>query len=70
MVFLRVFSKVLLFGKYFLGFLLVAKYLFWVVQEYPTPVIPVCRFVKSTPWDITLLKILSATVQNWPIIVV
>ena len=36
---------------FFLGFLLVAENIFWVVQKYPTPLIPVCRFVKSTPWD-------------------
>ena len=43
--------RALLFGKYFfLGFLLVAKYFFGVVQKYTTALIPVCRFVKSTPW--------------------
>ena len=25
--------------------------IFWVGQEYPTPLIPVCRFIKSTPWN-------------------
>ena len=27
-----------------------AKY-FWVVQKYPAPLILVCRFFKSTPWE-------------------
>ena len=40
--------RVLLFGKFFLGFLSVAKYQFGVIQKYPSPLIPVCRSVKST----------------------
>ena len=27
------------------------KVFFRVVQKYSTPLIPVCRFIKSTPWD-------------------
>ena len=46
---LRVFFRVLLFGKYFFGFSVSGKIFFGVVQKYPTPLIPVCRFVKSTP---------------------
>ena len=34
----------------FLGFLSVAKY-FLVVQKYPTQLIPVFRYAKSTPWE-------------------
>ena len=37
---------VLLFGTYFFGFSVSGKVSFWVVQKYPTPLIPVCRFVK------------------------
>ena len=44
------FFRVLLFGKYFLGVLSVAKHFFSVVQKYPTPLISVCMFIKSTPW--------------------
>ena len=47
-VFVGIF-RVLFFGKYFLGFSLRGKVFFGVVQKYPTPLIPVCRFVKSTP---------------------
>ena len=47
LVFLRVFFRV--FGKYFFGFSVSGKVFFWVVQKYPTPLIPACRFVKSTP---------------------
>ena len=49
-MFLRVFFRVLLFGKYFFGFSVGGKVFFWVIQKYQTPLIPVCRFVKSTPW--------------------
>ena len=48
------FFRVLLFGKYFLGFLL-AKSIFWVIQNYPTPLIPVCRFAKFSPWAHSML---------------
>ena len=42
----------------FPSFLSVAKYFFWVVQKYPTPLIPVCRNAKSTPWvSIKLIRI-------------
>ena len=44
--------RVLLFGKYFFGFSVRGKVFFWIIQKYPTPLIPVCRFVKSTPWAI------------------
>ena len=57
--------RVLLFGKYFLGFLSVAKYLFWVVQKYPTPLIPVSRIFKSTPWTNKLLKLGSVKAQTY-----
>ena len=42
------FFRVLLFGKYFFGCSVSGKVFFWVVQKYPTPLIPVCRFIKST----------------------
>ena len=32
--------RVLLFGKYFFGFSVSGKVFFWVVQKYPTPLIP------------------------------
>ena len=48
-VFKRIF-RVLLFGKYIFGFSVSGKVFFWVVQKYPTPLIPVCRFVKFIPW--------------------
>ena len=54
MVFLRLFLRVLLFGKYFFVFSVNGKVLFWVVQKYPTLLIPVCRFFKSTPWEIDI----------------
>ena len=50
--------RVLLLESIFLGFLLVAKY-FWVVQKYPTPPIPVCRFVKSIPWVVNMVTHVS-----------
>ena len=43
--------RVLLFGKYCFGFCVSGKAFFWVVQKYPTPLIPVCRFGKSAPWE-------------------
>ena len=43
------FLRVLLFGKYFFGCSVSGKVFFWVVQKYPIPLIPVCRFIKSTP---------------------
>ena len=42
----------LLFGKHYFGFSASGKVIFWVVQKYPTPLIPVCRFVKFTPWEL------------------
>ena len=44
--------RVLLFGKYFLGL----QSIFWVVQKYPTPLIPVCKYAKSIPWDLSSTK--------------
>ena len=38
------------FGKYFLGRSVSGKVFFRVVQKYPTPLILVCVFIKSTPW--------------------
>ena len=48
-------------GGYFVGFCFSEsfsflvfcqwKVFFWVIQKYPAPLIPVCRFAKSTPWD-------------------
>ena len=49
--------RVLLIGKYFGGFSVGGKVFLWVVQKYRTPLIPVCRFVKSTPWDWNLFVV-------------
>ena len=43
----RVFFRIFVFGK-FLGFYVSGKVFFWVVQKYPTPLIPVSRFAKPT----------------------
>ena len=37
--------------KVFFGFSVGGKVFFGVVEKYATPLIPVCRFVKSTPWN-------------------
>ena len=42
---------VLILGKYFYGCSVSGKVFFWVVQKYPTPLIPVCMFINSTPWE-------------------
>ena len=42
--------RALLFEKYFFGCSISGKVFFWVVQKYPTPLIPLCKFIKST-WD-------------------
>ena len=48
---LRVFFRILLSESIFflVGFSVSGKAFFWVVQKCPTPLIPVCRCVKSTP---------------------
>ena len=38
-----------LFGNYFLAFFQLES-IFFVFQQYPTPMIPVCWYAKSTPW--------------------
>ena len=53
-LFSRIFFRVLLFEKYFFGLSVSAKVIFWVVQKYPAPPIPVCRFVKSIPWVLNM----------------
>ena len=36
-----------------------AKYFWGVVQKYPTPPIPLCRFVKSIPWVLNMVTHVS-----------
>ena len=52
------FFRVSLFGKYFISFFFSAgKYFFGVVQQYPTPLIPVCWYATSTLWVLKFLFI-------------
>ena len=58
------------FGGYFLGFcfsenifLVFCQWqsIFWVVQKYPAPLIPVCMFIKYTPMGV----IVAYSVQQY-----
>ena len=46
------FFRVLLFGKYFGGCFVSGKVFLGVIQKYPTPLIPVCVLIMSTPGSI------------------
>ena len=46
----------LLFGKWFFWVFCQWQSISWVFQKYPTPLILVCRFFKSTPWGCFLKR--------------